>query len=390
MSLAYATQHHWNDQAWMDSRNERNKIDKPISVYQVHAPSWMRVPEESNRALTISELASRLSSYARQMNFTHVELIECEGFSHDDALPDWLDLVDRFHRENVGVIISPARFEDHGSFIERLRESHVDGVGGRNSIFMFDQEGGFELRRETSWASTLLNYLGKETDERRLFHDFLTARTPPRSAFVLPLSSEDVLPGRKSLVQKFPGDDWQRFANLRLLFAHQYAQPGKKLLFMGDEFGQWNEWNRYESLDWHLIQPRSFYEGTKRWVADLNHLYRREPAFHQTDANPQGFDWGDRTDSEKSLISWVRHSATTGETIVAAFNFTPTPRHNYRVGVPGGGYWLEVLNSDAEDYGGSGQGNLGGVEAAPFGWHFKSHSLTVTLPPLGAVFFKQM
>ena len=167
-----------------------------------------------------------------------------------------------------------------------------------------------------------------------------------------------------------------------------YALPGKKLIFMGGEFGQWNPWNPATSLDWHLVRPNNLRGRLQQWVADLNQLYRAEPALRQTGANDDGFAWIDAGDAEQSVISFLRSSATGHEIILAVFNFTPVPRHNYRVGAPWLGFWREVLNSDALEYGGSGQGNLGGVEAAPFGWQRQSHSLFLTLPPLGAVFFK--
>ncbi|HET9766724.1 MAG TPA: alpha amylase C-terminal domain-containing protein, partial [Thermoanaerobaculia bacterium] len=174
--------------------------------------------------------------------------------------------------------------------------------------------------------------------------------------------------------------------------AWQHAQPGKKLLFMGGEFGQRREWNHDGSLDWHLLESPA-HRGVQRLVGDLNRLYRTEPALHELDCDPKGFEWIDANDNEQSVVSllrWGKASGATGEreVVMAILNFTPVVRRNYRLGAPRGGFWREVLNTDAKDYGGSGQGNLGGVEAVPIPLHGRSHSLTLTLPPLGAVFLK--
>jgi 1,4-alpha-glucan branching enzyme len=205
--------------------------------------------------------------------------------------------------------------------------------------------------------------------------------------YVLPLSHDEVVHGKGSLLAKMPGDQWQKFANLRLLFAYMFAQPGKKLIFMGGEFGQWDEWAHDRSLDWHLLDT-PLHGGLNRWVRDLSRLYRNEPAMHESDFSPDGFQWIDCNDSVHSTISLVRRQRQGGAEIVGVFNFTPVPRQNYRVGVPQGGIWKELLNSDARDYGGSGQGNLGNLEASPMPFHGLAQSLNLTLPPLAAVFFK--
>jgi 1,4-alpha-glucan branching enzyme len=181
-----------------------------------------------------------------------------------------------------------------------------------------------------------------------------------------------------------PGDEWQRFANLRLLFASMMSQPAKKLIFMGGEFGQYREWNHDVSLDWHLLDSMP-HATLQRWVEDLNKAYRDIPALHELDFNPDGFEWVDCCDTENSVVTLIR-KARGGPIVLAAFNYTPMPRHNYMVGVPRGGHWREILNSDAEIYGGSGQGNMGGLDAAPIPLHGRKWSLTMTLPPLGAVF----
>jgi len=193
--------------------------------------------------------------------------------------------------------------------------------------------------------------------------------------------------GKGSLLGKMPGDEAQRFANLRLLLGYMYAHPGKKLLFMGAELGQWAEWNHDASLDWDLLDSEP-HQGIARWVEDLNRLYRQEPALHQLDFSPEGFQWVDRHDSEQSTLSFLRKGGNQEELILVVCNFTPVARHNLRLGVPVGGYWRELLNGDATLYGGSGRGTLGGLEAAPVQSHGHYHSLVVGLPPLTVVMFK--
>ena len=247
---------------------------------------------------------------------------------------------------------------------------------------------GFGMKWDMGWMHDTLAYIEKDPVHRRFEHHHLTFRMLYAFSenYMLPLSHDEVVHGKGSLLSKMPGDDWQKFANLRLLLAYMYAMPGKKLLFMGAEFGQWSEWNHDASLDWHLLdQP--MHDGVSRWTGDLNRLMRDEKPLHELDFDPAGFSWIDATDAEQSVISFIRRSSQ-DEMIVAAFNFTPVPRQNYQIGAPLPGRWLEVLNSDAPIYGGSGQGNLGGVDAAPIPRHGHLHSLNLTLPPLGALFLK--
>jgi len=204
--------------------------------------------------------------------------------------------------------------------------------------------------------------------------------------FVLSLSHDEVVHGKGSLMNKMPGDDWQKFANMRLLLGYMFTHPGKKLLFMGTEFGQWGEWDHDKSLDWHLLQY-SPHQALQTWMKHLNILYRREPALNELDFVNAGFEWDDTSDWEQSIVSYFRKGKAPEAVLLVVCNFTPMTRQNYRVGVPEGGYWREVLNSDAREYGGSGQGNFGGVEAAPVPMHGKDHSLSITLPPLGIVIF---
>jgi 1,4-alpha-glucan branching enzyme len=247
---------------------------------------------------------------------------------------------------------------------------------------------GFGLKWDMGWMHDTLQYMSRDPVHRRHHHNELTFRMVYAFTenFALPLSHDEVVHGKGSLLGRMPGDDWQKFANLRLLLAYMYAQPGKKLLFMGGEFGQWNEWDHDESLQWQLAQYDR-HAGLQRLVEDLNQLYRSEPALHELDCDGAGFEWIDCNDAEHGVLSFLRRSRS-GEEIAAVCNFTPVPRHSYRVGVSRRGSWREVLNSDSKHYWGSGQGNLGSVRAAPAGHHGRRYSLSLTLPPLAAVFLK--
>jgi 1,4-alpha-glucan branching enzyme len=205
--------------------------------------------------------------------------------------------------------------------------------------------------------------------------------------YVLPLSHDEVVHGKGSLLSRMPGDAWQQFANLRLLYGYQYGQAGKKLLFMGSEWGQGAEWNHDQSLDWHQLEL-PIHEGIRRWVADLNRVYRAEPALHEQDCKPAGFEWVDCNDASASIITFLRKSAVTGEQVLVVCNFTPVPRSGYRAGVPYPGRWDELLNSDAVEYGGSGQGNQGGLDAEEVPWHGRDYSLLLTVAPLAVMFFR--
>jgi 1,4-alpha-glucan branching enzyme len=247
---------------------------------------------------------------------------------------------------------------------------------------------GFGLKWNMGWMHDTLAYMARDPLHRRHHQNEITFSIwyAFSENFVLPLSHDEVVYGKRSLLSKMPGDDWQRFANLRLLLGYTWLHPGKKLLFMGGEFGQWREWNHDQSLDWHLLALEP-HQRLQHWVRDLNRLYRAEPALHAGDCRAEGFEWIDSGDAANSVLSFLRRGGD-GGTIVVVCNFTPMPRHNYRVGVPGGGFWREVLNSDAICYGGSGQGNLGGIDAAPTGAAGRFHSINATLPPLGVVVFK--
>jgi 1,4-alpha-glucan branching enzyme len=205
--------------------------------------------------------------------------------------------------------------------------------------------------------------------------------------FILPLSHDEVVYGKKSLIGKMPGDDWRKFANLRLLFCYMYAQPGKKLLFMGGEFAQWGEWNHDASLDWSLLD-RPPHAAMRLLVGELNHLYRTEPALQTSENTPSSFEWIDVHDSEKNVLSFLRKGQSVNEAIAVVMNFSPIPRDNYRIGVPHKGFLKEIFNSDAKQFGGTGRGNFGGVETVPIPLHGRDDSITIDLPPLAAVFFR--
>jgi len=248
---------------------------------------------------------------------------------------------------------------------------------------------GFGLKWNMGWMHDTLEYFSKDPIHRKYHHDQLTFNLWYAffENFILPLSHDEVVHTKGSLLGRMPGDDWQRFANLRLLLGYQFTHPGKKLLFMGGELGQWEEWHHDHSLDWHLLEFPP-HQGVQRWVRELNALYRSHPALHEIDFTPDGFEWIDFKDADDSVISFLRKGSSPHDQVLVVCNFTPVPRQNYRVGVPAGGFWKEILNSDAREYGGSGWGNLGGLQAAPISAHGKSSSLSLTIPPLAIIIFE--
>jgi 1,4-alpha-glucan branching enzyme len=248
---------------------------------------------------------------------------------------------------------------------------------------------GFGMKWNMGWMHDTLAYFQCDPLYRKYRHNQLTFSIwyAFTENFMLPLSHDEVVHGKGSLLGKMPGDEWQRFANLRLLYGYMWGHPGKKLLFMGGEFGQKREWQHDESLEWHVLQY-PLHAGVQRWVEDLNRFYRGEPALYEIDFAPEGFEWIDANDADNSVTAFLRKGMDPRDLVLVVCNFTPVVRENYRVGVPVGGGWRECLNSDAPLYGGSGQGNLGGVEAAPLPAHGRFHSLNLRLPPLGALFLK--
>lgn len=255
------------------------------------------------------------------------------------------------------------------------RVSHPVEVGGL----------GFGFKWDMGWMHDTLQYFARDPIYRRHHQNELTFRMVYgfQENFVLPLSHDEVVHGKHSLVGKMPGGHWQQLAHLRLLLAYQMLLPGKKLLFMGNEFAQEREWIHDQSLDWHLMREPE-HQGVADLVRDLNHLYRREPSLAHTDANPAAFRWVAADDAEASVFAWLRTEPSC-RPILAVMNATPVPRHHYRVGVPTGGHWAELLNTDANSYGGGGMGNLGGTEAIDNPWHGLSSHLALTLPPLSVI-----
>ncbi|MEK7307759.1 MAG: 1,4-alpha-glucan branching protein GlgB, partial [Nitrospirota bacterium] len=249
---------------------------------------------------------------------------------------------------------------------------------------------GFGMKWNMGWMHDTLEYFSKDPVHRKYNHDQLAFSLVYAFTenFVLPLSHDEVVHGKGALIGKMPGDEWQKYANLRLLFGYMFGHPGKKLLFMGDEFGQWREWVHDESLEWHALKFH-FQQGVQKWVKDLNRLYRTVPALYELDFSSDGFEWIDFYDWEQSIISFIRKGKDPDKKILVVCNLTPVPRYGYRIGVPSGGYWKEILNSDSEIYGGSGLGNFGGQEASPVSAHGRDHSLYLTLPPLSVLFFKR-
>jgi 1,4-alpha-glucan branching enzyme len=510
-SIVWDLDYQWGDQEWMATRRQRNGLDKPMAIYEMHVGSWRRVIGEGNRSLSYRELASPLADHLQRLGYTHVEFLpimdhpffgswgyQITGYfapSGNYGTPqDLMYLIDILHQRGIGVIFDwvPSHFpaDEHGlaffdgthlyehadprqgyhpewnSYIFNYGRKevqsflisnalfwldcyHIDGLrvdavasmlyldyarkegqwipnqyGGRENIEAINflrrmneevykrypdaqtiaEEStawpmvsrpnylgglGFGLKWDMGWMHDTLGYMSQDPIYRRYHHNKLTFRMiyAFHENFVLPLSHDEVVYGKGSLIGKMPGDDWQKFANLRALFGYMYAQPAKKLLFMGGEFGQWREWVHDGSLDWDLLNYPP-HAGLQRWVQDLNRLYRSEPALHEMDCHPAGFEWIDCDDADSSTVTLIRKGKSSSTIILVVCNFTPVPRYSYRLGSPRSGYWQEILNSDAGDYGGSNMGNLGGVETVPVPLHGRPYSLTITLPPLSVCFFR--
>ena len=294
-------------------------------------------------------------------------------------------------RENIEAVeflrlLNQAVYRDHPD-VQMMAEESTSWPMVSRPVYLGGL--GFGIKWNMGWMHDTLKYMSQDPVHRKYHHDQLTFSIWYAffENFVLPLSHDEVVHGKGALIGKMPGDSWQQFANLRLLYGYMWGHPGKKLLFMGGEFGQRREWAHDESLEWHVLQYPE-HEGLRRWVADLNRLYRAEPALHQVDFEQFGFEWVDCNDSEQSVLTFLRRPRDGSAPLLVVCNFTPVPRTNYIVGVTGGGYWRELANSDATLYGGSGMGNLGGVEAAPVAAHGRFHSLALTLPPLSVLMFK--
>jgi 1,4-alpha-glucan branching enzyme len=426
----------WDDDDWIRSRSTIPG-ERPLLIYEIHAGSWMRVPEEGNRWTTWREIAAKLPDYAHENGYTHVEFLPVAEYSSDDPCgysttahfapssrfgtpDDFMYLVNALHRRGIGVILdwTAAQFpleERSGDFMLEnalfwLDKYHIDGLRGVNSAahpehdslmrrldervraehpsaIMIAEQFGFEWNID--WMRNAVAYMSIDPAQRDAHHRqiFPNVARAFQKNFVLPVPHDEVARGKGSLIQRMPGDDWRKFANVRLLYGYMFAHPGKKLIFMGSDFGQWNEWNPDTSLDWHLLsEPR--HSGLLRWVRDLNTTLRGQPALYALDVDPAGFEWIDSADTERSIVSFIRKSREPGDAILFVCNFTSATHYNYRLGAPAGGYWKEILNGDAHLYGGSGQGNMGGVEASPLPMHGQSWSLSITVPPLAVAAFK--
>jgi 1,4-alpha-glucan branching enzyme len=287
-----------------------------------------------------------------------------------------LEAIDFLRRLNTGI------YQDHPD-VQVIAEESTAFPGVSRPV---DLGGvGFGFKWDMGWMHDTLEYLSDDPVHRRYHHDRLTFRSVYAGSenFVLPLSHDEVVHGKGSLLGKMPGDDWQRFANLRLLYSYQFTLPGKKLLFMGEELAPWREWDHETSLDWSLSDSAP-HGGVLALVEDLNRLYRTVPALSERDHDPGGFEWTQPNDAEAGLLSYVRHSGRETCALVVC-NFTPVPRENVLAGVPTGGFWVERFNSDAVEYGGSGVGNLGGVPSRPLPNHAMPHTLTLRVPPLGCL-----
>lgn len=277
------------------------------------------------------------------------------------------------HQEHPGIVMIA---EESTAWPGVSKPTYVGGLG-------------FTFKWNMGWMHDTLDYFSLDPIYRRFHQHNVTFGLVYAFTenFVLPLSHDEVVHGKKSLLDKMPGDEWQRFANLRALYGHMWGHPGKKMLFMGCEIGQWWEWNHDDSLQWHLLEYDR-HQGLQRYVADLNRLYASQPALHQVDYDWTGFQWIDLHDSDHSTLTYFRRAKDPSDIVVCALNLTPVPREAYRMGVPTAGYYRELLNSDSEAYGGSNMGNAGGVQAEDTPWHGQPCSVVITLPPLAAVFFK--
>lgn len=293
-------------------------------------------------------------------------------------------------RENLEAIAF-LRYTNHTIGVERpggvtMAEESTDFPG----VTLPPDAGGlgFNYKWNMGWMHDTLNYMQCDPVHRKYHHNLMTfgmlyAYT---ENFILPISHDEVVHGKRSVLDRMPGDAWQKFANLRAYYAFMWAHPGKKLLFMGCEFAQGREWNFDSSLDWHLLDDENgWHKGVQRLVRDLNHCYQKHAPLYELDYQPEGFEWLVVDDHENSVFAFLRRDAK-GNELIAISNFTPVPRYNYRVGIPHGGHYREVLNSDSEFYRGSNLGNQGGIQSHPVGSHNHAHSLLLTLPPLATIY----
>jgi 1,4-alpha-glucan branching enzyme len=501
----------WGDQVWMEQRAKTNYLREPMSIYEVHLGSWMRVAEEGDRFLTYRELAHELVAYVTKMGYTHIELMpvmehpldaswgyQVIGYfaptSRFGTPDDFQYFVDYCHQNGIGVILDwvPAHFprdahglarfdgtalyehedprkgehRDWGTLIFNygrnevrnflissglfwLDKYHIDGLrvdavasmlyldysrssgewipniyGGNENLEAIDflkrfnelvhelypgavtiaEEStafagvsrptyvgglGFTFKWNMGWMHDTLSYIEKDPVYRKHHHNNLTFGLIYAFSenFVLVISHDEVVHGKGSLASKMPGDQWQQLANLRVYLGYMFTHPGKKLLFMGADIAQWSEWSEARSLDWHLLQWEP-HQKLQKYVIDLNRLYRSELALYQVDDSYEGFQWVDFHDWERSVIAFLRRAKDPADHLLIVCNFTPVPRYGYRLGVPERSFYVEVFNSDSDNYWGSNVGNRGGLWSDPLPWQGQPCSLELTLPPLAICVFK--
>ena len=507
-SVVWEADYTWKDKKWMDTRETKNGLDKPYSVYEVHLGSWKR--NENNDFLSYKELAEDLVKYVKDMGFTHVEFMPIMEFPYDPSWGYQLTgyfaptsrfgnpeefklLVDKLHQSGIGVILDwvPSHFPEdaHGlgffdgshlyehpdrrrgyhpdwkslifnygrnevraflisNAIFWLDQYHVDGLrvdavasmlyldysreegewepnmygnnenleaisfirelnesvyGSFSGVQMIAEEStafsgvskpvnlgglGFGMKWMMGWMHDTLEFFNKEPIYRRHhLNDITFSMTYAFTEnFMLPFSHDEVVYGKKSLLYRMPGDEWQQFANLRLLYGYMFTHPGANLIFMGGEFGQSSEWNFNQSLDWHLTQY-DFHSGIQKLIKDLNKIYKTFPALYEKQFSPEGFQWIDYGDAENSVLTYIRKGNDEKNDLIMAANFTPVPRENYRIGIPKTGSLKEIFNSDAKKYGGSGSKNSA-VKTEKKPWHSFDESIEITVPALGIVIFQ--
>ncbi|WP_406843646.1 1,4-alpha-glucan branching protein GlgB [Flavobacterium soyae] len=507
-SVVWDLDYNWKDENWMQNRQEKNALDKPYSVYEVHLGSWKRA--EHNRFLSYLELADDLVKYVKETGFTHVEFMPIMEYPYDPSWgyqltgyfaptsrfgkpQDFMVLVDRLHQEGIGVILDwvPSHFPDdaHGlgyfdgshlyehpdrrkgyhpdwkslvfnygrnevraflisNAVFWLQNYHIDGLrvdavasmlyldysrkegeweanifGGRenldsisflkefneviyanfNGVQTIAEEStsfpmvsrptftgglGFGMKWMMGWMHDTLKYFQKETVYRKYHQNDLTFSMTYAFTenFMLPFSHDEVVYGKKSLIYKMPGDEWQRFANLRLLYGYMFTHPGTKLLFQGAEFGQTSEWNFEQSLDWHLLQY-DFHSGIKRLITDLNQLYKSRPALYEKQFTGEGFEWINYSDHQNAVLSYIRKGNNQDENVIVVCNFTQVVRENYRIGIPKKGQLEEIFNSDAVIYGGGGVGNGKSLKIESKPYDGRDFSVELILPPLSVTVY---
>ena len=508
-SVVWDLDYKWKDKSWMENRKDKNGLDKPYSVYEVHLGSWKRNPE--GKFLTYLELAVELVRYVKETGFTHIEFMPVMEYPYDPSWgyqlvgyfaptsrfgkpQDFMVLVDALHQAGIGVILDwvPSHFPDdaHGlgffdgsnlfehpdrkkgyhpdwkslvfnygrnevrSFLISnaifwLQNYHIDGLrvdavasmlyldysrkdgewepnvfGGRENLdtisFLKDFneavystfEGvqtiaeestsfpmvsrptsvgglGFGMKWMMGWMHDTLQYFMKESVYRKYHQNDLTFSMTYAFTenFMLPLSHDEVVYGKKSIAGRMPGDEWQKFANLRLLYGYMFTHPGTKLLFMGSEFGQSAEWKFDGSLDWHLLEF-GFHKGIKQVITDLNQLYKSYPALHEKQFSPEGFEWISYSDHQNAVMAYIRKGINPNDDLIIVCNFTPIIRDEYRIGVPKKGKLTQIFNSDDEIYGGSGVGNAKLIKTEKIMWNGKENSATLILAPLSVTVFK--